>query len=200
MKIIVALVCVVSVTLVDAGQKCTGSPRRYNGKNCASTTNYADYHKGACGCGPDNNDNQFGWNHDHFVAAANQATFDRGGAGWCGQNCGKCVRLTTTGGFVDGQGGYVPEGQTHTFMITNLCPDEWPNLSWCSQNRNNGYRNSYGYEWHFDLEDGAGQVASIGWKGKNPEVTWEYVNCDGHEHLTPTNGLYHQCFCGRNGK
>ncbi|KAH3779997.1 hypothetical protein DPMN_157806 [Dreissena polymorpha] len=30
----------------------------YNGKKCASTTRYADYHKGACGCGPADNDNQ----------------------------------------------------------------------------------------------------------------------------------------------
>lgn len=82
------------------------------------------------------------------------------------------------GGFVDGQGDHVAEGQQHVFMVTNLCPNEWPNLSWCSQSSHNGYKNHYGYPEHFDLEDGAGQIAAIGWKGKNPEVTWEYVDCN----------------------
>ena len=44
--------------MAEANQKCTGHPLMYNGKKCASTTRYADYHKGACGCGPVDNDNQ----------------------------------------------------------------------------------------------------------------------------------------------
>ena len=69
----------------------------YNGKKCASTTHYHDGHKGACGCGPSYNDNMFDWNKSGYVVAANQALFDSGGGGWCGQTCGRCIRLTTTG-------------------------------------------------------------------------------------------------------
>ena len=83
--------------MVSAGPKCTGYPKMYNGKRCASTTRYADYHKGACGCGDANGDTQFGWNHDHYVTAPNQMFFDEGNKGWCGQRCGKCIELTTTG-------------------------------------------------------------------------------------------------------
>ncbi|KAH3725077.1 hypothetical protein DPMN_050906 [Dreissena polymorpha] len=42
----------------------------YNGKSCASTTRYADSRKGACGCGYNDNDNQFPWNSYGLVAAA----------------------------------------------------------------------------------------------------------------------------------
>nr|BAH23793.1 endo-1,4-beta-glucanase [Corbicula japonica] len=202
MKVAAAvLLALVGLVCVDANQKCSGNPLSYQGKRCASTTWYADYHKGACGCGPDNNDNQFDWNHSKFVAAASQHLFDPGLKTWCGAQCGKCVKLTTTGGFVDGQGSHVAEGQSHVFMITNLCPNEWPNLSWCSQSSQSGYKNHYGYSEHFDLEDGAGQVAAIGWKGKNPEVTWEYVNCDqAHSADSRTPGTrteYSQCFCSK---
>jgi len=81
-------------------QKCTGWPRKYNGKSCASTTNYYDKHKGACGCGPANGDSQFGWNHNSFVVAASQLYFDGGHKGWCGEHCGQCIKLTTTGIFI----------------------------------------------------------------------------------------------------
>lgn len=81
-------------------QRCSGSPRMYNGKRCASTTRYNDYHKGACGCGPASGDTQFSWNHDHYVTAPNQMFFDEGNSGWCGQRCGKCVKLTTTGTYI----------------------------------------------------------------------------------------------------
>ena len=46
------------VAAVHAGSKCSGNPPTYDGKPCASTTNYADGHKGACGCGPEGSDNQ----------------------------------------------------------------------------------------------------------------------------------------------
>ncbi|KAH3821011.1 endoglucanase-like [Dreissena polymorpha] len=200
MRIIIAAFVVAGALLADAGQKCTGHPRMYHGKKCASTTNYADYHKGACGCGPSNNDNQFPWNHSGFVVAANQALFDAGGGKWCGQSCGKCIKLTTTGGFVDGQGGGVAEGLSKVFMVTNLCPNEYPNLSWCSQQGNNGV-NQYGYGWHFDLENGVNQITGMGWN--NPEVTWEWTDCDaGHaqDGRTPSNSMYHTCQCGQHGK
>ena len=77
---------------------------------------------------------------------------------------------------MDGQGGYTAPGQSIVFMTTNLCPNEYPNLSWCSQSSQNGYMNRYGYEAHFDLEDGVRQVTNMGWN--NPEVTWEWADCD----------------------
>lgn len=109
----------------------------------------------------------------------------------------------TAGGYVEGQGGAVPAGQSKVFMVTNLCPNEWPNLSWCSQSRQNGYKNQYGYSEHFDLENGGGQISYLGWANNNPEVTWEFVSCNqGHNEdgRTPNEGMYHQCFCGHNGR
>ena len=83
--------------VVSAGQKCQGNPRMYKGKRCASTTHYSDGHKGACGCGPASGDSQFDWNKSGYVAAASQHLFDRNGGTWCGERCGRCVKLTTTG-------------------------------------------------------------------------------------------------------
>ena len=83
--------------VVSANQKCHGSPRMYNGKRCASTSNFHDGHKGACGCGPARGDSQFDWNKSGYVAAASQHLFDRNGGTWCGEACGRCVKLTTTG-------------------------------------------------------------------------------------------------------
>ncbi|XP_052760568.1 endoglucanase-like [Mya arenaria] len=193
------LVCV----SVEGAGKCSGSPKRYNGKMCASTTHYEDYHKGACGCGPASGDNQFQWNHNGFNTAPNQAFFDAAGGSWCGQNCGKCVRLTTTGGWVDGQGGHVSEGQSHVFMVTNLCPNVYPNTRWCSQSASNGFKNQDGYHNHFDLENGAGQLSAIGWADKNPEVTWEFADCTAAHNAdgrTASDAMYHSCQCSGHGK
>ncbi|XP_069126222.1 endoglucanase-like [Argopecten irradians] len=181
------------VGFVQGGPKCTGTPRRYNGKLCGSTTRYHDSHKGACGCG--HGDTPFGWNQDHYVAAANQMFFDSGHQTWCGAKCGHCVRLTTTGGWVDGQGGYTSEGQSKIFMVTNLCPAVYPNMAWCAQSQApwDGGTNTFGYAYHFDLENGGGQVGRLGWN--NPEVTVEEVSCNGHESLTPNMGTYNSCEC-----
>ncbi|XP_069126223.1 endoglucanase-like [Argopecten irradians] len=181
------------VGCVQGNQKCTGWPRRYNGKLCGSTTRYHDSHKGACGCG--HGDTPFHWNQDHYVAAANQMYFDSGRRTWCGSKCGHCVKLTTTGGYVDGQGGNTREGQSKVFMVTNLCPAVDPNMAWCAQSAApwDGGTNTFGYAYHFDLENGGGQVGRLGWN--NPEVTVEEVSCDGHEGLTPNNGYYHSCEC-----
>ncbi|XP_052227817.1 endoglucanase-like isoform X2 [Dreissena polymorpha] len=173
----------------------------YHGKKCASTTRYVGYRMGACGCGTPNNDTMFPWSKTGWAVAANQALFDAGGAKWCGQSCGKCVKLTTTGGFVDGQGHAPAENQSHVFMITNLCPNTYPNLSWCSQQASNGGVNQYGYGWHFDLENANNQITGMDWG--NPEVTWEWADCDaGHAHdsRTPSNSNYHTCQCGHHGK
>ncbi|XP_052242766.1 endoglucanase-like [Dreissena polymorpha] len=181
--------------VAEAQQKCTGSPRMYNGKPCVSTTRYADSRKGACGCGPHDNDNQFPWNSYGLVAAANQNLFDPSGGKWCGPVCGKCFKLTTTGGFVGGHGGATAEGQSKIFMVTNDCPNEWPNLSWCNQQGLHSV-NQYGYNVHFDLENGHNQITGMGWD--NPEVTWEWANCDeghGQDGRTPNYGMYKQCQC-----
>ncbi|WAR15729.1 GUN-like protein, partial [Mya arenaria] len=122
----------------------------------------------------------FQWNHNGFNTAPNQAFFDAAGGSWCGQNCGKCVRLTTTGGWVDGQGGHVSEGQSHVFMVTNLCPNVYPNTRWCSQSASNG------------------QLSAIGWADKNPEVTWEFADCTAAHNAdgrTASDAMYHSCQC-----
>ncbi|XP_011438399.3 endoglucanase [Magallana gigas] len=190
--------CILAIGYVSCEQRCHGSPRMYNGKRCASTTRYNDYHKGACKCGPASGDSQFGWNHDHFVTAPNQMFFDEGYSGRCGQRCGKCVKLTTTGGYVPGQGSPTPAGQSHVFMVTNLCRNVYPNQNWCNQGTGpygNGH-NDYGYVAHFDLGNGANQISRIGWN--NPEVTWEIVSCHGAN--TPTDEMYQHCQCAHHGK
>lgn len=83
-------------------------------------------------------------------------------------------------------------------MVTNLCPNVYPNQNWCNQGTGpygNGH-NDYGYVAHFELENGGNQIQNIGWN--NPEVTWEIVSCDGYK--TPTRGMYQQCECFHHGK
>ncbi|KAH3821256.1 endoglucanase-like [Dreissena polymorpha] len=188
--------------LTDANPLCTGSPKMLNGKMCASTTRYADGNKGACGCGPSSGNNQFPWAKSAYLASANQALFDCDGKTWCGQACGKCVKLTTTGGFVSGQGAGTAAGQTKVFMIANLCPIPpiGSNPNWCNQVGTNGV-NQYGYGWHFSLENGDNQITGMNWD--NPEVTWEWTNCDlGNlqDARTPTYCMYRQCQCRDAGK
>lgn len=87
---------------------------------------------------------------------------------------------------------------SRVFMVTNLCPNVYPNQNWCNQGTGpygNGH-NDYGYVAHFDLENGASQISRIGWN--NPEVTWEIVGCHGSN--TPTDGMYQQCQCAHHGK
>ena len=93
------------------------------------------------------------------------------------------------------------EGQSQVFMITNLCPHQQPNLSWCNTTQNDKNVNQYGYGWHFLLEDGGGQMNRLGWN--NPEVTWEWADCnDAHRevHNTPSSSMYHSCQCGSASK
>ncbi|XP_046337629.1 endoglucanase-like [Haliotis rufescens] len=176
-----------------ANQKCQlhNGIRTYNGKHCASTTRYNDGHKGACGCGQ--NDTPFPWNNNQYVAAANQKLFSNSGSSWCGDSCGKCVKLTTTGGSIPGAGTGAHEGQSHVFMITNDCPDVAPNLEWCAQKGapGSGHGNTHGYEVHFDLENNGNQISKLGWD--NPEVTWEWSSCHGSN--TPTDQMWHTCEC-----
>ena len=109
-----------------------------------------------------------------------------------------CFPFCPPGGYVPGQGGPTGAGQSQVFMVTNLCPNVYPNQNWCNQGTGpygNGH-NDYGYVAHFDLENGAGQISNIGWN--NAEVTWEIVGCHGHN--TPTDGMYQQCQCAHHGK
>jgi len=186
------------VAAVTAEQKCrpdSHGVRRFNGKPCASTTRYNDGHRGSCGCGPSNSDTPFHWNMASYVTAPSQKYFDNGGdSTWCGRNCGKCVRLTPTGGFVPGQGNTPSHRGSITFMVTNDCPIA-DNREWCGQNSKPGTNsvNTKGYEVHFDLQNNQNQMSALGWD--NPEVTWEEVGCPGD-----LAGHWNQCECHNNGK
>ncbi|XP_052681364.1 endoglucanase-like [Crassostrea angulata] len=95
-------------------------------------------------------------------------------------------------------GSPTPAGQSHVFMVTNLCRNVYPNQNWCNQGTGpygNGH-NDYGYVAHFDLGNGANQISRIGWN--NPEVTWEIVSCHGAN--TPTDEMYQHCQCAHHGK
>ncbi|KAK0068452.1 endoglucanase-like [Biomphalaria glabrata] len=185
---------VVLLGVVYASPKCTKDAHgvyRFNGKPCASTTRYDDGHRGACGCGPANSDTPFAWNLADFVTAPNQKFFDDGGdSQWCGRNCGHCVKLTPTGGFVNGEGAAPHSLTPHIFMVTNDCPIQG-NEEWCGQTGKPGtnHVNTKGYEVHFDLQNNKGQVSNqLGWN--NPEVTWESVACPGD-----LVSKWHQCEC-----
>jgi len=96
--------------------------------------------------------------------------------------------MSYSGGFVDGQGSGA--SGSIVIMVTNLCPNVSPNLSWCNQE--NGSANQYGYHAHFDLENGGGQLGNVGWTN-NPEVTYEQVSCSGDN--TPSSSEYSTCQC-----
>ena len=108
----------------------------------------------------------------------------------------KFISLLFPGGYVDGRGGPTGAHQSHVFMVTNLCPAVDPNMDWCAQPKapwDNGV-NTFGYAYHFDLQNTRGQISNIGWN--NPEVTVEEVPCTGeHQHH------WNQCEChGQTGK
>jgi len=194
---IVLLVCV-AAPLVTANQLCqrdSHGVRRFHGRPCASTTRYNDGHRGSCGCGPPNSDTPFDWNMALYVTAPSQKYFDYGGdRTWCGAKCGRCVKLTPTGGFVDGNGGPPSNHAPIIFMVTNDCPIQG-NEYWCGINGKPGTNqvSRNGYEVHFDLQNNRQQMQNRGWN--NPEVTWEEVNCPGdYAHH------YTQCECHAQGK
>ncbi|KAK7476236.1 hypothetical protein BaRGS_00032512 [Batillaria attramentaria] len=183
--------------LLRAEQRCQptgpGGARQYNGKMCASTTRYDDGHRGSCGCGPTASDTPWGWNQEWMVTAPSEKYFNNGGmGGWCGANCGKCVKLTPTGGFVPNEGGPTRDMSPQIFMVTNSCPIG-DNMKWCGiwGAPGTGNKNTFGYEVHFDLQDNHGQMERLGWN--NPEVTWEEVGCNG-----PFEGVKHMCECPMN--
>ncbi|KAL3436985.1 RlpA-like double-psi beta-barrel-protein domain-containing protein-containing protein [Aspergillus tetrazonus] len=141
----------------------------------ATTTHYSDGLQGACGCG--NKIGTYDWSYGIankvYTAAANQALFDSGpndATHWCGNGCGKCYRLTSTGVSTCetcGAGG--EQGKSIVVMVTNLCPFKG-NERWCP---NPGQLNPHGYAYHFDIMGGAGVF------GDNVVVEFEEVPCPG---------------------
>merc|ERR1711872_665306 len=190
--LVISFILIASVCDVLGRMKCTGNPRRYRGKPCASTTRYHDGYQGACGCGSGSGAGRgYPWNINGYTLALNEARF---GASWCGRACGRCVKVTTTGGHVPWMGRPTREGQVKYFMITNLCPANG-NEQWCK-----GNTNTYGYEAHFDFADGARQISSLGWD--NSEVTYEYVDCataHAGDPKTPGPRQWRQCECSYEG-
>ncbi|KAL4756648.1 putative endoglucanase [Aspergillus foveolatus] len=136
---------------------------------------YSDGLQGACGCG--NKIGTYDWSYGIanrvYTAAANQALFDSGpndATHWCGNGCGKCYRLTSTGVSTCetcGAGG--EQGKSIVVMVTNLCPFKG-NERWCP---NPGQLNPHGYAYHFDIMGGAGVF------GDNVVVEFEEIPCPG---------------------
>lgn len=183
---------------LPSAPKCSGVPPMFEGKFCATTTHYNDCTKGACGYGPpDHTHCTDAWPFASHTAALSTKELnpDDPENGWCDKpiaNCGKCFRLTATGGSIDGSAPPVTRDSV-VVRITNRCADGFDdrlNMNWCSSemtakecrddpskceaNRRN--LNMYGYSAHFDLMDMNGQVTqTLGWN--NPEVTFTEVDC-----------------------
>lgn len=164
----IALAVILYASLANADGVCTGYPKMYNGKPCASTTRYYDGNMGACGCGTSDT-SPFSWQWSKPTAAASAPVF--GSGTWCGSGCGKCFKLTPTAVGASPEGTGAPSLTPLIIKVTNLCPYVG-NEAWCAYDTN-----SFGYEAHFDLMDYnmAGVVTSMGWN--NPEVTYEEVDC-----------------------
>jgi len=177
------------LTLAVAQKRRTGSPPTYNGRPCASTTYYSDGTMGACGCGYQSSNTAFSWMDSGYTAAGSQLLFDSGGATWCGAGCGKCYKLTPTGGYIPNEGAAPPNNNPIVVMITNLCPYNG-NQQWCAPV---GGFDQYGYAVHFDLRNAVGQITNLHWN--NPEVTYQEVACSTGTSLTPTNAQYSTCIC-----
>jgi hypothetical protein len=164
----VVIAVILSASLANADGVCTGYPKMYNGKPCASTTRYWDGQMGACGCGTGNS-NPFSWQWTKPTAAASAPIY--GSGSWCGSGCGKCFKLTPTAIGASPEGTGAPALDSLVVKVTNLCPYSG-NEAWCAYDVN-----SFDYEAHFDIMDYnmAGVVSSMGWN--NPEVTYEEVDC-----------------------
>jgi len=165
----VALAVILYASLANADGVCSGYPKMYNGKPCASTTRYYDGQMGACGCGTGNT-SPFSWQWTKPTAAASAPIF--GSETWCGTGCGKCFKLTPTAIGASPEGTGAPALASLVVKVTNLCP-YGGNEAWCAYDTN-----SFGYDAHFDLMDYNmnGLVSSMGWN--NPEVIYEEVDCD----------------------
>lgn len=158
---------------------CTGVPRMYQGKPCASTTRYWDGSIGACQCGTST---ALPWIGEQYTAAG--SPFIYGASYGCGPGCGKCYKLTTTGYSPEGTGA--PAGESITIMVTNLCP---AGGAWCADGLN-----SFNYQAHFDLANSPTTplITELGWD--NPEVIYEEVACTGASN-SPTLQDFAECVC-----
>jgi hypothetical protein len=170
--------------------------------------NHSRNPRGACGCGTSSG--PYSWQlggSGLYTAAGSQALF--GDVTWCGEYCGACFELTSTGSSpcsTCGTGGAA--GQSVTVMITNLCPYNG-NAQWCSNNgsvcllflplfvsttrwdghrltsrRENSSTNAYGYKYHFDI------MAKSAVFGDNPVVNFQQVTCP-----SAATTDYKQCVC-----
>jgi len=166
-SIVIVLLYTAQLATADGGV-CTGYPKMFNGKPCASTTRYWDGQTGACGCGTGSSD-PFSWQYTKLTAAGSAPIF--GSGTWCGTGCGKCYKLTPTAVGASPQGTGAINTNSVVVKVTNLCPYTG-NEQWCAYDTN-----SFGYDAHFDLmdENMNGLVTSMGWN--NPEVTYEEVDC-----------------------
>ena len=114
---------------------------------------------------------QAGIGNDVYTAAGSQALYDPSGSSWCGSGCGSCYELTSTGSAPASQGAGGAHGQSIIVMVTNLCPNSG-NAQWCPQP---GAKNTYGYEYHFDLMASSSGLGEI--MGDNPVVNFTSVAC-----------------------
>jgi len=128
----------------------------------ATTTRYTrtNTHKDACGC--------TGMAAFKYSAAANFKLFTKTTKTWCGVGCGQCFRLTAQNKSATQYTGYGGTGKIDV-MVTDVCPPTG-NQEWCAVPKN-----KYGYEYHFDLNDGAGQITALKWD--NPVVKFESIPC-----------------------
>ena len=135
------------------------------------------------------------------TAAGSQALFDASGSSWCGSGCGQCYELTSTGSAPPGQGSGGDKGQSIIVMVTNLCPNNG-NAQWCPQPGTNhwpivhlnmlisiaGAKNTYGYEYHFDIMASSSGLGEI--LGDNPVVNFTSTACPGQATTD-----FSQCVC-----
>ena len=128
----------------------------------ATTTRYtmADTHKTACGC-----TKIAGF---QYTAAGSFPLFSAKKNTWCGSGCGQCFRLTAQGNSATAYTGKGGKG-TIDVIVTDVCPATG-NQEWCSVPKN-----KYGYSYHFDLNDGQGQITALKWD--NPVVTFKSIPC-----------------------
>lgn len=123
-----------------------------------------------------------------YNAAVNDALFGidtnnlASSADWnCGDGCGRCYKLTTTGKRADNPSGtwanQPDEGYTINVVATSLCPNV-DNSTWCAAP---GGSNTYGFPYHFDLQNSF-PVEGSSWPGCNgtscnAEVTFQEIEC-----------------------
>ena len=167
------------------------------GKTGRATTTLYDASSGAGACGCFNRSApqspMFPWQYqtsgDFYTAAGSETMFGETKPdehNWCGNGCGKCYELTSSGkAACDTCGRGSEVGKKITVMVTNLCPSS---PHYCTPR---GSTNEYGFENHFDIMSGS----QSGWKlaggdWDNPVVDFVEVECP-----TDYAAKYQKCEC-----